>query len=346
MTSGPLRMTPAAPIQDEYTIMVLLVDDQLMVGEAVRRLLSSQSNIDFHYCSDPKRAVALAREVRPTVILQDLVMPGVNGLDLVREYRADPLIRDVPVIVLSTREEPATKSEAFSTGANDYLVKLPDRLELIARIRYHSRAYLNQIQRDEAYAALRESQQNLLEANLELQRLTKVDGLTGLSNRRYFDEYLAAEWSRAMRAGIPMAALMIDVDEFKRYNDNYGHLAGDEVLKAVAATIQLHCRHLSDLAARFGGEEFAIVLQDVPLARVEQLGTNLCRSIEALGIAHHASRVSDHVTISIGGALTLPAEGSSPMLLIDAADKALYQAKAAGRNRAIVARGESESPRS
>lgn len=338
MKTGILSSVPDAPVQDDRAMMVLLVDDQLIVGETVRRLLLGEANIDFHYCSDPTRAVGIAKEIRPTVILQDLVMPGVNGLDLVRDYRKDPLTCDVPVIVLSTREEPAVKSEAFFVGANDYLVKLPDRLELLARIRYHSRAYLNQIQRDEAYAALRESQQSLLEANLELQRLTRVDGLTGLSNRRYFDEYLNAEWSRAARISSPVSVLMIDVDEFKRYNDSYGHLAGDEVLKAVGGTLQRHCRNVSDLVARFGGEEFAIVLSDAPLERVEQLGEGLCRSIEALRMDHRASSASSYVTISVGGALTIPAEASSPLLLIDAADKALYQAKATGKNRAVVVR--------
>jgi two-component system chemotaxis family response regulator WspR len=335
MTSGPLRNSQSFFPNDDYAMMVLLVDDQLMIGEALRRILASQPALDFHYCSDPGRAIDVAKEIRPTVILQDLVMPGVNGLDLVRQYRQNPATRDIPVIVLSTKEEPTIKSEAFSAGANDYLVKLPDRLELIARIRYHSRAYLNKLQRDEAYAALRESQQSLLKANLELQRLTKVDGLTGLCNRRYFDEYLAAEWGRATRAGEPLAVLMIDVDEFKLYNDSYGHLAGDEVLKTVARTLQDLCAP-TDLVARFGGEEFVMILSDATLDRTERMGAAICGSIEALALPHVASRVSVHVTASLGGALTRASAAGSPLRLVDAADKALYKAKAAGRNRAVV----------
>ncbi|MBP0495008.1 diguanylate cyclase [Roseomonas sp. SG15] len=327
----------AASAPDQNPVMVLLVDDQLMIGEALRRILADHRDIDFHYCSDPTKAIATAKEVGPTVILQDLVMPGVNGLDLVRRYREDPATRDVPVIVLSTKEEPLIKSEAFSAGANDYLVKLPDRLELIARLRYHSRAYLNQLQRDEAYSALRESQQNLIKANLELQRLTKIDGLTGLSNRRYLDEYLAAEWSRTARLRLPLALLMIDVDEFKRYNDTYGHLAGDDVLKTVATAISSHCRRSDDLAARFGGEEFAVVVPEVSRDQVDELGTQLCRAIEALGLPHRASRVGGHVTVSVGAALWIPDEKDSPAALIEAADRALYQSKAAGRNRFTLA---------
>jgi len=146
---------------DEYVAMVLLVDDQMMVGEAVRRMLAGEPNIDFHFCSDPNEAIAVAREVQPTVILQDLVMPDVDGLDLVRKYRLDPATTSIPIIVLSTKEEATIKREAFTAGANDYLVKLPDPMELVARIRYHSRAHLNQVQRDEAYRALRESQQQI-----------------------------------------------------------------------------------------------------------------------------------------------------------------------------------------
>ena len=126
----------------QHRITVLLVDDQAIIGEAVRRMLATESDIEFHHCSDPTQALATANAIRPTVILQDLVMPDVDGLTLVKFFRANPATRDVPMIVLSSKEEPATKAEAFALGANDYVVKLPDRLELIARIRYHSRGYI------------------------------------------------------------------------------------------------------------------------------------------------------------------------------------------------------------
>ncbi|MBN8708186.1 MAG: response regulator [Verrucomicrobia bacterium] len=148
--------------------MVLLVDDQALVGESLRRALAVEDDIDFHFCADAASALDQARKIRPTVILQDLVMPGVSGLDLVRLYRADPALRSVPVIVLSVREEPETKRDAFAAGANDYLVKLPDRVELLARVRYHSSAYLAQLDRDEAMRALRESQRELLDSNTAL----------------------------------------------------------------------------------------------------------------------------------------------------------------------------------
>jgi signal transduction histidine kinase len=148
--------------------MVLLVDDQAFVGEAVRRLLADQSDIDLHYCSDPLAAIGQAAQVHPTVILQDLVMPQIDGLDLVRMFRAHPSTAQTPIVVLSTREDPYVKSQAFAAGANDYLVKLPDKVELAARIRLHSKAYVNAVQRDEAMQALRVSQRQLLESHTAL----------------------------------------------------------------------------------------------------------------------------------------------------------------------------------
>ncbi|MFO0912403.1 MAG: SpoIIE family protein phosphatase [Pirellulales bacterium] len=152
----------AAPSRvKQHRISVLLVDDQAIIGEAVRRMLAEEKDIDFLHCTDPTQALATANTVRPTVILQDLVMPDVDGLTLVKFFRANPATRDVPMIVLSSKEEPKIKAEAFASGANDYVVKLPDRLELVARIRYHSKGYIAQLQRNEAFAALQENQRQL-----------------------------------------------------------------------------------------------------------------------------------------------------------------------------------------
>ena len=156
---APARF-PDAPAPDR-AIRVLLVDDQVLVGESVRRMLMDDPGIEFHFCQDPAQAIPTANRIRPTVILQDLVMPEVDGLLLVKFYRANPGTRDTPMVVLSSKEEPVVKAKAFALGANDYLVKLPDKIELIARIRYHSRAYRNLIERNEAYAQLAESQRQL-----------------------------------------------------------------------------------------------------------------------------------------------------------------------------------------
>lgn len=140
---------------------VLLIDDQPIVGEAVRRMLASERDIDFHYCPDPTRAISVAQEVHPTVILQDLVMPQIDGLTLVRFLRANPDTRDIPLVVLSSKEEGAIKAQAFGLGANDYMVKLPDPLELIARVRYHSQGYVHLLERNQAYEDLARSRQLL-----------------------------------------------------------------------------------------------------------------------------------------------------------------------------------------
>jgi sigma-B regulation protein RsbU (phosphoserine phosphatase) len=142
-------------------VTVLLVDDQPIIGEAVRRMLAGEEGLAFHYCKDAPRALEVAAEVGPTVILQDLVMPEIEGLELVKRFRADERFRDVPIIVLSTKEEAAVKAEAFAVGANDYIVKLPDRLELVARVRYHSRGFIALVERNEAFTALQASQQVL-----------------------------------------------------------------------------------------------------------------------------------------------------------------------------------------
>lgn len=143
---GPVSSVPSSG----RPVTVLLVDDQAIVGAAVRRMLQPEAGIVFHHCGDPTKAIETAEAVEATVILQDLVMPGVDGLDLVTRYRETASTRDVPIVVLSTREEPETKAEAFARGANDYIVKLPDRLELVARVRYHSKGYVALLERNEA----------------------------------------------------------------------------------------------------------------------------------------------------------------------------------------------------
>ena len=150
--------SPQTGVSAPEGAVVLLVDDQLIIGEAVRRILAAHDGITYHFCQKPEEALELATKLQPTVILQDLVMPGVDGLDLVSGYRKQDSTKLTPLIVLSSKEEGTTKAEAFARGANDYIVKLPDPVELVARIRYHSRGYLSLLQRNQAFEALRESQ--------------------------------------------------------------------------------------------------------------------------------------------------------------------------------------------
>lgn len=161
MTATNETITTTDTPPTTHAIKVLLVDDQAMIGEAVRRMLLAETDILFKFCADPTKALDLAAEFKPTVILQDLVMPQIDGLTMVKNFRADARTRDVPLIVLSSKEEPKTKAEAFGLGVNDYLVKLPDKIELIARIRYHSHGYIHLLERNEAFDALKAKQEEL-----------------------------------------------------------------------------------------------------------------------------------------------------------------------------------------
>jgi two-component system, chemotaxis family, response regulator WspR len=330
-----LAMPPLLP--DDQPIRVLLVDDQLMIGETVRRALADHPEIVFHYCGDATEAIVVATRFKPTVILQDLVMPSVDGLTLLYRYRTNPATKNIPVVMLSTKEDPKTKSEAFRLGANDYLVKLPDTVELVARVQYHSKAYANQVQRDEAYHALRASQRELVEANITLQRMTNIDGLTGLSNRRFFDEYVMSQWKLAIREHDPFSLLMIDVDNFKRYNDTEGHVAGDEALKRLAAAIDSSFRRPCDLSARLGGEEFAVILPSTSLSAAARLGENMCHNVRELRIPHPTSTEgSGFVSVSVGAASIVPGPHDMFLRLMQVADEGLYDAKRAGKNRLIA----------
>jgi len=317
---------------DASQVRVLLVDDQLIIVEAVRRMLAGQPDIAFHYVTDPGVSHAAALAVQPTVILQDLVMPGADGFQLIAGYRADERLADVPVVVLSTKEEAKLKAHGFAVGANDYLVKLPDQLELVARIRHHSRGCISLRQRDAALRSLRASQDELARANLELQKLAALDGLTGIANRRRFDEAIAVEWQRARRQQGHLAMLLCDVDRFKNYNDSLGHPAGDLCLKKAAAALTGQLKRPADLAARYGGEEFAILLPDTDLAGALKLAEDCRRHLEQLALPH-PDGVGSVVTMSVGVASAAPAEGGSIEALVAAADAALYDAKRGGRNR-------------
>ncbi len=319
------------------TCMVMLVDDQPMVAEALRRILMQEEDMDLHYCQDPEQALRMAEQIKPSVILLDLVMPDIDGLMVLRYMRSNPLTRDVPMIVLSSQEDPELKAEAFAVGANDYLIKWPDRVELLARLRYHSQWYVTMQQRDEAFRALRVSQRKLAESNLRLQRLVSVDGLTGIPNRRFFDERLEEEWQRGSREQGWLTLVMIDVDHFKAYNDLHGHLAGDESLKEVAGALSAVLLRPSDVVARYGGEEFVLILPGTDPDGAIAIAEKMLKAIDTLGIPHETSPTSRYLTISLGVATTVPSQNVKSSILLAEADSALYEAKEAGRNRYVLA---------
>lgn len=320
-------------IETDGAARVLLVDDQLIVHEAFRRMFDGIEDVTLRSCSEPLKALTEATQFKPTVILQDLVMPGMNGLMLLSQLRSDPITRSVPIIVLSTNEDPKIKSEAFAIGASDYLVKFPDRIELLARVRAHSRSYLAQQQRDQAYRELRMLKIELERKNAELESLSCRDGLTGVLNRRAFDDYLNKEWLRCLREGTNLGLLLVDIDHFKDYNDNYGHQEGDECLRRVAFALGGALKRPSDIVARYGGEEFAVILPDTKSDGCMMIGEALRMGVVDLQVAHAHSSAADHVSISVGVASMQPQPGQTPAELVRVADKALYEAKAQGRNR-------------
>jgi sigma-B regulation protein RsbU (phosphoserine phosphatase) len=220
----------------DYSIEVLLIDDQAMVGEAVRRMLAPEKDIRFHFCQDPTKAIPKALETGATVILQDLVMPDVDGLSLVSFFRAHPRLKDVPLIVLSSKEEPVTKAEAFARGANDYLVKLPDRIELVARIRYHSRGYIALLQRNEAYDALLKSQQQLA---AEVARAAEY--VKSLLPQRLGDATVRTDWRfvpSTQLGGDSFGYHWIDPEHFAFYLlDVCGHGVGSALLSVSALDV-------------------------------------------------------------------------------------------------------------
>ncbi len=322
-----------APASDR--LVVMLIDDQEIVAESIQQMLQEEGDIDFRYCSDPTEAIDRAIDINPTVILCDLVMPEVDGFTLLRFFRANEQTENIPVIVLSSKEDAIDKSDAFSAGASDYLVKLPERIELVARIRAHSRSYLAQKQRDAAYQEMAALQKQLEASNRELTRLSSLDGLTEIANRRYFDDHLDKEWRRSVRDKTLLALILIDVDYFKPFNDNYGHQRGDECLQHVAKALSHALQRPADFVARYGGEEFVVVLPETDARGAMQIAENLRAAVDALHMEHVCSKICDHVTISLGVACCSP-DFQKPGDIIKAADQALYQAKERGRNQAVL----------
>ena len=172
--------------------------------------------------------------------------------------------------------------------------------------------------------------------NQRLAQLSITDGLTGLANRRHFDEAFETEWQRALRQGTPLAVLMLDVDHFKRYNDHYGHVAGDDCLRAVAGILKAAVRRAGELPARYGGEEFVVLLPGATEANALAEAENIRSGLELLSLPHTTSDVAQVVTVSVGVALFQPQRGQNPYSLIQAADAALYEAKHGGRNRVVL----------
>ncbi|MCB1907598.1 MAG: diguanylate cyclase [Rhodocyclaceae bacterium] len=311
----------------------LVIEDTVTSAAVVCQQLG-KLGFETQHASDGEKGIAAFKEDKPDLVLLDIIMPGIDGFEVARRIRQ--LERNAewtPIIFLSARTSDADLEKGIEVGGDDYLVKPVSEAVLGAKIRAMQR--ISQMR----YSLLVLTRK-LDEANRELKRLSAVDGLTGIANRRSFDDALAKEWRRAARNQASLALLLIDVDHFKQFNDNYGHQLGDECLKAVARTLDAQLRRPGDNVARYGGEEFVVLLPQTDAAGAVQVGENLRVAIERLAITHRHSGSADVVTISIGvAAAKPPRDAGEPDGLVDAADRALYGAKRQGRNR-VCSSGE------
>src|SRR5262245_53215170 len=272
----------------------------------------------------------------------DVESPSPDSIEMCRRLKAIPHLHDVPVLILTANPQEETLEAAFAAGAYDFLAKPVQTTELLARLR----SALN-LKREREHCRARETEllaaaENLKRVNEELQRLTVLDELTGISNRRFFNMLLEQEWGRAAREVQPLSLIMIDIDFFKNYNDHYGHPKGDECLKRVAAALSARTRRPGDQVARYGGEEFVVLMPHTALRGALAVAENLRQQIEGLGLEHVRSPLNGLVTISLGAATALPERRSSPELLVAAADHAVYEAKRMGRNQVCVFEGSTE----
>lgn len=262
------------------------------------------------------KALSIARsDTPPDLILLDILMPDINGYEVCRLLKNDPLTHDIPIIFVSALNDTFDEEKGLNLGAVDYISK-PFHLPIVrARIR---------------------NQMMLKRKTDLLENMSHLDGLTQIANRRQFDERFEQETARCIRNHQYLAIIMIDIDFFKAYNDNYGHGKGDQCLIKVANALDQVLQRASDLFARYGGEEFVAILPDTPPDSVHQLAENMRLVIEQLALEHAYSPISNHVTISVGFACEVMTQTEQAQSLLNKADKALYEAKANGRNRVFA----------
>ncbi|GAM08566.1 response regulator PleD [Geobacter sp. OR-1] len=292
------------------TPKILIVDDAAINIQLLNDVLQDNNRVFF--ATNGRDAIRIAANTVPDLVLLDIMMPDMDGYEVCREFKADPLLKDIPIIFITAMSQQEDESSGLELGAVDYITKPFN--PAIVRLRVRNQLELKR-QRD------------------LLGRLSCLDGLTGLANRRGLDEYLDKEWRRALRNRTPISVIMIDIDHFKDYNDSYGHLAGDDCLKRVAYMLEGTLERPADFVARYGGEEFVGILPETELPGTMIIAEKLRYVIEAVQIPHSSSQVAPYVTISVGATCGVPAPELEARELLNRADQLLYQAKRNGRNQ-------------
>lgn len=326
------------------SMSILIVDDSLVSRTFISDLLKEVGYTDLILCNSVEEAYQAIGFDGPDksttdldLILLDINLPGKSGIDACREFSHHELFCDVPIIIISGTDHLNGLEAAFAAGATDYITKPPSHTELLARIRSALRLQTEMNHRKAREEDLLVLNERLAEVNRELERLSTTDSLTGLANRRSFNEFLSREWLREQREKQSFSVIMIDIDHFKKYNDLYGHLEGDVCLQKVAWALQGALCRPGDLMARYGGEEFVAILPHTELKGAVELAETFHDRIRELKLPHKDSPVSSTVTISIGIASVIPNQSLSPSQVVAMADKALYEAKQAGRNQSAIA---------
>ena len=308
---------------------ILIVDDCLDNLELLATILV---NSGYWVLASDRGDLAIeqAKNNIPDLILLDVCMPELNGLEVCQILRENYYTKNIPIIFLSALHEMETKIDAFSFGGDDYVTKPFEVEEILVRVE-------TQLRKSRSQSQLQAQNIRLERENCQLKQLVKVDSLTQIANRHYFDESLRKEWYRGIREQFPLSLILADVDYFKLYNDRFGHQQGDICLQKVAKTISKVVKRPADLVARYGGEEFAIILPQTPAENALRLAEKIRLAVKQLGLAHPESLANKTVSLSLGVASVIPNAQFKIEQLLVTADKALYRAKNQGRDRSFLA---------
>jgi len=289
---------------------ILVIEDSRINQEVIHRILGDE--ISMILVNNGNEALEKAIHEQPDLILLDIILPGLSGFDVLADLKKNDLTSSIPVIIISGQSKPEDEVKGLKLGAIDYITKPYNDLVVKTRI---------------------ETQLNIMKQMRTIEELGFVDMLTNIPNRRQFDRFLTREWNRSIREKTPVALLMIDVDHFKIYNDTHGHQQGDVALQTAADAIVASLKRSIDIAARWGGEEFAVLLPNTKLDGAVKVAEEIRANVEKASIPYGDGAESHKVTISIGVSSMIPSSENYIAKLITQADKALYKAKDTGRNR-------------